>query len=310
MGKIFQRFVDIWKMDFLANLVVKERGNAKLTVYFWIVSSVFVAFLLTCSFCFSAIEFKTHLVDLIEKNVSEDAKIAISMGQLSTEGIDVPFFREIAVENEHNGEYIENYVFIIDTHSQGYDITSLDEYSGGVVVLQDRMYVKDDRGINHMLFSEVSDFSVDRSQIFSFIEKNYIGIVVLVSFVIFVAALLNYVVFRLLFLPWWAFMLWIFSRILEYPLSYGFSCKAILNFNFIPTIIIFVLVTLGLQVQFWDRIILATTIFIVVFLMNLLWMKRNKIEDEIMEVDKNENVKKVPQASVKTVDNGDRSDNA
>ncbi|PID51843.1 MAG: hypothetical protein CR972_05050 [Candidatus Moraniibacteriota bacterium] len=298
MSKVFQRFVDIWKMDFLAKFVSGEGKDTKITIYFWFVSNFFLVIVFVCSFCFYSIGFKSAITTWISENVPENAKISVSKGQLSTENIDEPFFREIKAENTENSDYNESVAFLIDTHLQSYDIALLDEYVGAVVILHDRVYIKDDSDIRHILFSDVPDFSLTKQQAFELIKKKYIWVVVFLTFFVFIVLFIVYAGFRLISALWWALMLWICSRMFDLPLTFEISYKAILNFYFIPAIVAFVISMFGVSMS----IFVTTLIFLLIFVGNFIWMKRNKIDENNVVVEEKKESNNILEASTKTSD--------
>lgn len=277
MNRILQRFVDVWKMDFLAKFVAGEHKNLRTTVCFWVAFNVLIVLVIVCELCFYLYSAENVLISTINENVPENARISVSMGQLSTENIDEPFFREVTAENEYNADYSEDYVLIIDTHSQGgYDITSLDEYTGGVVVLHDRAYMKNDNEIQHVLFADVPDFSLTREQATAFIDQYFFfPFTIVLSAFAFFALVIFYSVFRLIAVFWWALMLWILAKIMDVTLQYPVAYKAVLNFYFIPTVVVLLLSFVGVHIS-----LLVTAIFMVIFIANLLWIKRHKVEED------------------------------
>ncbi len=295
MKKVFQRFVDIWKMDFLVTFVSEKHRHTKTTVGFWIVSNFFIAALLAGNFAMYFATADDKISDVITEYVPQDAKITMSGGQLYTENIDEPFFREITAEND---EQSERMVFIVDTKSHGHDITSLDEYAGGVLVLQDRVYGKDGSEINHMLFADVPDFSFTREQVLAFIAKNATWFVVLVTFLVFCMMMLYFSVLRLVSALWWALLLWLCSRIGNYPLSYGVSYKAILNFYFIPTLVVSIVSLVGL----FTLPLMTTVIFVLIFVGNFVWIKRNMHTDRDAATCESARSVDAPEAPAKTQD--------
>lgn len=270
MKKLLHRFVDVWKLDFLAKFFAGEKDNNKTTILFWITSNILITVALSISFFFFLYNSSGELTKTIDENIPENARITITDGQLTTENIDEPFFREVSA---HNGEsdYDENYVVIIDTHSNTYDITSLDEYSGGIIVVGDRAYVKDGAEFNHILFSNVPNFSVEKSNIISFVEQYFLFPFSVV--LVLVAGLFMFVWFagfRLISAFWWALMLFVLIKIFDVKYGYMTSYKAVLNFYFIPTVAVFIIRLVGVHVP-----LLTTLIFIAVFIANLIWIKKH-----------------------------------
>lgn len=270
MKKLLHRFVDVWKLDFLAKFFAGEKDDNKTTILFWITSNILVIVVLSVFFCVFLYNSSGELVKAIDENIPANARITVTDGQLTTENIDEPFFREVNASNNENN-YDGSYVVIIDTNSNTYDITSLDEYSGGIIVVGDRAYVKDGAEFNHILFSDVPNFSFAKNNIISFVEQYYLFPFSVV--LVFVAGIFMFVWFagfRLISAFWWALMLFILTKIFDVHYGYMTSYKSVLNFYFIPTVAVFIIWLVGVHVP-----LLTTLIFISVFIANLIWIKKH-----------------------------------
>lgn len=294
MNKILNRFIDIWKLDFLTKFLAGEKNDNKTTIGFWIVSNFLIVMLFVGSFMFSLMSIPGELVDYIEKNIPDNARITVTDGQLITENIDEPFFREIDANNE-GISYDKKIAIIIDTYSETYDITSLDEYESGVIVLGDRIYTKNNTELNHVLLADVPNFSFSKEDLVVFIDK-YFSFIFITFLTVFIGGFifLYLAVFRLLSAFWWALMLFAIMQIFDVKESYMTAYKAVLNFYFIPMIVVFALGIIGLHVPF-----VTTLIFIAVFIANLIWLKRQRetkpVQNVLESVDKKANTPTITQ---------------
>lgn len=270
MKKLLHRFVDVWKLDFLAEFFAGKKDDNKTTILFWITSNILVTIILSVSFCFFLYNSSSELIKAIDENVPENARITITDGQLTTENIDEPFFREVNAHNDENN-YDGSYVVIIDAHSDTYDITSLDEYRGGIIVVGDRAYIKDGAEFNHIIFSDVPNFSVGKSDVISFVDQYFLfPFSVVLTLVAGIFMFIWFAGFRLISAFWWALMLFVLLKIFDLKEGYMTSYKAVLNFYFIPTVAVFIIGLVGVHVP-----LLTTLIFIAVFIANLIWIKKH-----------------------------------
>ncbi len=287
MKRLLSRFVDIWKLDFLAKFFAGEKDDKKTTILFWISSNLLITIILMVPFYLFLHNASNELMGYVNDNIANGAQIIIADGQLTTQNIEEPFFREISAQNGVSG-YNESYAIIIDTQSDTYDITSLDEYRGGVVVKGDRLYFKDENKIRDIIFSNVNNLSISKEQIIEFINE-YSSFLNLILFTIFVGIFVFvwFVGFRLAIAFWWALLLFMLIKIFDINEEYMTAYKAVLNLYFIPTIAVF-----GVSVAGFSVPMLTTLIFLAVFIANLIWIKKHpQIEevdnllDEIPEVE-------------------------
>jgi len=270
MKKLLQRFSDIWKLDFLAKFFAGEKEDHKTTVLFWLASNMLVAIMLSVSLFVFLYSSSDTLVTVIDENIPENARITITDGQLTTKNIDEPFFREINAHNDDNN-YDGSYAVIIDTRSDTYDITSLDAYDGGIIVVGDRVYFKDGVEFNHIIFSEVPNFSVQKNDVIHFADTYFLfpfSIIVVLFAALFMFGWLAG--FRLISAFWWALLLFVLTKIFDVHCRYVTAYKAVLNFYFIPTIVVFIVGLVSVHVQ-----LLTTLIFIAVFIANVIWIKKH-----------------------------------
>lgn len=303
MNKILQRFCSIWKLDFLANFFAQDHHDNKTTVWFWIISNTLVALVVSVYFCISLSSFSSVLIEGINVNVPDGARASIVDGQLITENIDEPIFHEINAENTYNGEYRESYAIIVDTRTEAYDITSLDAYDGGIIALADRAYFKDGSEINHVVFADVPNFSLTKEEVISFIELYFFfPFLVVLTGVIFVVLIFFYNVLRLVMAFWWALMLFVLTKIFGIDVKYMVAYKAILNLYFIPSVVMLLIMFIGIHVP-----LLTTSIFIVVFIANLLWIKKHTVKNAAEErtLDAESNKKEADVRVAETRDNID-----
>lgn len=270
MNKMLKRFVDIWKLDFLAKFFAGEKDDDKTTVLFWVTSNVLMTIILTISFGLFFYNSSDDLINTINKNVPENARITVVDGQLTTQNIDEPFFREVNTHNDGNN-YDGSYVVIIDTHSNTYDLTSLDAYNGGIIVMGDRAYFKDGTEFKHVVFAEVPNFSLQKDDIINFVDRYFLfpfSVVLTLFMGLFI--FMWFAGFRLIIAFWWALMLFILTKIFDIQCGYMTAYKSVLNFYFIPTVAVFILGLVGIHVP-----LLTTLIFIAVFIANLIWIKKH-----------------------------------
>ncbi len=289
MKNVSKRFIDIWKLDFLAKFLSYEKNDNKATIWFWIISNFVLVLILLVSFSLFLIGAPSKIVNTIESNIPDGASITIIDGQLTTENIDDPFFREIGASNE-GVNYDEKIAIIVDTHGQTYDITSLDEYKEGFLILGDRAYTKDGTEIDQLVFKDVPNVSFSKEDVISGVHKYFVFPVgILLSILVGGILFFYFVVLRLVSAFWWALMLFILMRIFDIKESYITAYKAVLNFYFIPAVVVLILGLIGFAVPF-----ITTIIFIAIFIANLIWLKRQH---------KNTLVKDIPSSSEKKAKN-------
>jgi len=276
MSKILNRFIDIWKLDFLTKFLSQAKDDNKTTIWFWIISNFVLTLLVVGQVLFFLIGAPDEIGGAIEKNVPDGARITITDGQLTTENIDEPFFREVDANNE-GVKYDKKLAIVIDTHTQSFDITALDEYEEGAVVLGDRAYIKNGTKINQLIFTDVPNLSFSKDDALTFVDKYFL-FPIIVFLVIFIGVVIffYFAVMRLISAFWWALMLFIIMRIFDVKSEYMTAYKAVLNFYFIPTLAVLALDVVGFNIPF-----VTTIIFIAIFIANLIWLKRQSEKEPI-----------------------------
>ena len=272
MKKVLRRFVDIWKLDFLARFFAKGKKDNKTTIGFWVLSNIFVALIISLLWGIVIYNSADDILVSLDKYVPDHARVTIRDGQLTTENIDDPFFREIVARNT-NSNRDGSFAVIIDSHSSTYDITSLDEYDGGVIVFGDRMYFKNGRDLDHIVFSDVPNISISKEAVERFITgPSFLAITTGITLMSFVVLLIYFALFRLIVAFWWALLLFILMYIFEQKEEFMTIYKAVLNLYFIPTIVIVFLSFFSIRMSFF-----TTIIFVAVFLANLIWQKKHPV---------------------------------
>ncbi len=86
-------------------------------------------------------------------------------------------------------------------------------------------------------------------------------------------------VFRLVSAFWWALMLFVLTKIFDIECKYMTAYKAVINLYFIPTVVVFMVGFLGLNIP-----LMTTIIFIAIFIANLLWIKKHPQVEETENV--------------------------
>ncbi len=276
MKKILKQFVDIWKLDFLTKFLSQGKSDNKTTIWFWVISSFVLTLLLLILFTFFVFGSQSKIIDATEKNVPDNAHVTITDGQLTTENIDEPFFREIDVNNA-GVNYGKRVAIIINTSKQVYDITSLDDYEGGILVLKDRMYVKSNTRISQFIFTDIPNISFSKKDVIEFEDKYFLfPFSVIAGIFIGVVMFFYFVILRLVSAFWWALMLFIIMRIFDVKEDYAVAYKAVLNFYFIPSVVVIILWMTGFVIP-----LLTTMIFLAVFIANLIWYRKQNKKDSV-----------------------------
>ena len=274
MKKVAQQFLNVWKLDFLARFIAKEHRDVKATVVFWIVSQVIVAFFMCVQFAWFLGSAKDDVITAIDAHVPQGAAMRIENGQLSVENVQMPFFREINAKNE-NGED-ESFAVIIDVQAQTYSLNSLDAYSGGVILLSDRAYVKDGGELDQMLYTDVPNFSVSKDQIMTFVHEKYLfPFTTLIVFAALFMLAIGFLVFRSIMALWWALMLFILGMIFDVRIGYAVAYRAVLHMYVVPAIALLITAFAGVNVPY-----MATVLFLVIFIGNLMWIRKNRQNQE------------------------------
>ena len=274
MGKITQRFLEVWKTDFLAKFFAGEYRDTKTTILFWIFSQLLISLIITLQIFFYLWSSRADIIQFIHDKVPENAVVSIADGQLNLTNIDDPFYREINAEKSENNE--GSFVFIIDTKKSTYDMNALDEYNGGLIVLQDRLYLKDGNEINELLFSELPNLSLSTEQSIKYVNQYYVfpvATVISLLFLLFITVF--YICGRLVMALWWALMLFVIALIFDIKISYAVAYKAVLNLYFVPAFVVLILMLFNIHIMF-----LMSALFIVIFIANILWYKKNNMKEE------------------------------
>jgi hypothetical protein len=277
MHKILHRFRDVWKVDFLATFCDSKKDDNKTTWGFWFLSSLFLAILISCGVVFALYGASEKILQGINEYVPDDAVVTMNGGLLDIQNVPQPFMKEITL---NNGNYDDEFVIVIDTQTQSFDESVLDDYMGGIVVLKDKIVAKNATQKQERNFANYKDFSVSKEEIISFlhnksqINTTIIWIAVIVGFF----AFLWFAIVRLLLSLWWAFMLYILALIAGIEEKFGTLYFAVLNLYFIPSLIVLIIGFFGFQIP-----LLTTMLFITIFVVNLIWMKKQPEKPVITE---------------------------
>jgi predicted membrane protein len=272
MKKVFRRFVDIWKLDFLALFFAGEKNNNKTTIFFWIFSSVLLALFASIILFFFLFNTSDEIVDTIEQYVPETAQINLTNGQLTIRNVEQPFLKEIKATAQNNG-FDGTIAIAVDVESKTYDDTVLDDYDGGVAVFADHITIKNALQSEEFSFDNLSDFEISRNDLIDTISNKqaFANIVGQFVFGVFIILLLGLLIGRLLLAFWWALLLFVLMRIIEVKEGYMTAYKAVINFYFIPTIVSIILWFFGIHVP-----MMTTMIFTALFVANLIWLKKQQ----------------------------------
>ncbi|MCK4635259.1 MAG: DUF1189 family protein [Candidatus Moranbacteria bacterium] len=285
MKKVLQRFVDVWKSDFLHKLTTSKEKTTNTTIWFWIIFSVIFSFTISFYIVFVVQKEISLMADEIFNNevISKDAELTMKDGQLSTNEIQEPFV--YSAEDK-------SFLLVIDTNkNKENDPEILNEYESGLILLKDKLYSKDNDNISYETVvyknHEAPNFSVKFKEIEKYFNDYFFAGVIVLYIVVFVLIFLFLAIFRLLTALWWALLLFLICLIINNKISYGKSYEIILNFYFIVLPIELFSLFIEMNMPFSTFII-----FSIIFSINLFHIKNNKSnkveEDEIKESDKME----------------------
>ncbi|PID51588.1 MAG: hypothetical protein CR954_01035 [Candidatus Moraniibacteriota bacterium] len=299
--------MDVWKMNFLAHFAQTDKDNTKRTVAFWIISSTILTLLVTVYAVVSLHSSKATVVEYIQNFFPhEDARIILSDHRLQVENIPQPFLREFHADEDGTAG---DAVLIIDTTQDStYGEKTLLEYDAGIVILRDRMYSKDRNQALQLLLFEQEDFpnfSLSRGEVLQFIEDKYPLFEVGAGVVVFLLFLFIFGVLRLLGALWWAFVLWVCAKIANVSLTYGIAYKAVMHFSFIVTMVTYTVNFGRLHVPF-----LATMIFLLIFVLNLRWMKKHQENPAQEKAEKSNDTEKEEKDTEESTKEKDDNNNA
>ena len=277
MKKALHRFLDVWKLDFLAKFFAGEYRDTRTTVVFWILSNIVVSFIFAVQIFVGMCMVKGELINSVKENVADGASVTFQDGQMVVTGMDDPFFREMIATQEKGAS--TSSVFIIDQHANTYDLGALDEYGGGLIMLHDRAYVKDGSDITQILYADMPNFSVSKEQVIAYMQKYYIfPFAVLITILGGIFIFLFMLCVRTVGALWWAAMLYVIGLIMNVHMAFGVAYKSVLNLYLIPMLVTTLLMFVNVQIP-----LLTTVIFIAIFVANLLWFKKHRVEEETIE---------------------------
>lgn len=277
MKKALHRFLDVWKLDFLAKFFAGEYRDTRTTVEFWILSNIVVSFIFAVQIFVGMCMVKGELINSVKENVADGASVTFQDGQMIVTGVDDPFFREMIATQEKGAS--TSSVFIIDQHANTYDLGALDEYGGGLIMLHDRAYVKDGSDITQILYADMPNFSVSKEQVIAYMQKYYVfPFAVLITILGGIFIFLFMLCVRTVGALWWAAMLYVIGLIMNVHMAFGVAYKSVLNLYLIPMLVTTLLMFVNVQIP-----LLTTVIFIAIFVANLLWFKKHRVEEETIE---------------------------
>lgn len=186
MKKVLQRFVDVWKPDFLHKITTSKEKTLSTTIWFWVINSAIIPLIITIIFIVFGFIFKVGLPDLLrdfsnETGITDEAGIIMTDGILSTQDIDEPIF------DDENG-----FLFVLDTQTSKYDNADLfKEYDEGLIILKDKAYTKDegDLGFNTVIYKNekiIPNFSLNFGKLKGYINNYFLLLIFIGSLFAFI----------------------------------------------------------------------------------------------------------------------------
>lgn len=276
MKKVLQRFVDVWKPNFLQKLTTSKEKTLGTTIWFWVVFSVIFSFIISFYISFVVQKEFSLMADEIFNSeiISKDAELTMTDGQLSTKEIQEPFM--------YSAEDKSFFLFINTSENEEENPEILSGYDSGLILLKDKLYSKDKDNVGYETVvyknHEAPDFSVSFKEIEKYFNDYFILGVVIIYIVVFILIFLFLAIFRLLTALWWALLLFLICLITKNKISYGKSYEVILNLYFVILPIELFLLFIEMNIPFSTFII-----FSIIFSINLFNIKNNKNENKVDE---------------------------
>ncbi len=256
---IFTRFLEIWKPTFLKTFL-KEKTVGP-TIRFYLFWSFIISVIIAVTFTVTIAPSVDTFISDFSKDVPEFS-INFDKGVLSTEDLIEPYFLDK-----------EGFIIIVDTKTDEYTETSLNEYPQWLLIKSDKAFIKKNNiETREISFAEIDEsFNFSKIDIISFIDKyKFLGFVLLSIFSSIVLTILNYT-FTFIVALWWALLVWLIWWLLSKTkgLDFGKSYLLVLNFY----IIVFLIEALIAVI--WYPILFSTTvIFTILVWMNVYSMKK------------------------------------
>ena len=267
MKQVLNRFVDIWKPDFLKKLL--QMDNQKTTWNFWFFYNSILAILFSIVAVFTLGQFLNKGLEYFAINYPQ-ARVTLENGKLSTEGFNEPIFFED-----------EKSVFIMDTNGEKYESSILDKYSAGSFIGATKIYYKTGGSSIETRVYDLSkieqNFSLTQQELNSGIKGNSAKIYMIVFALFIVWTIIFLAGFKLISALWWALLFWVLAMILGIKeLNFKKTYYAVLNFYVI--VLLFQGLLLFTQINFPFS---TTLVFVLLFGLNFLKIKQDKRQQEM-----------------------------
>lgn len=269
MNNIWRRAIDVWKVDFLARFVSGLHTDVRTTVWFWIVINSIFALVVSVMVFFALLGIKPALQEFIRTNIPDDAQVVLQNGVLDVRNMSNPSLQTMRYEDPTT-EREEDAVLIIDTHGDTYNLTTLEDYGRGVALFAHKAYVKDSGEIQEISFQDIPDFTASKNDVNAWVDRYLLPTVIAIVLFVAVFMVIMFSIMRAILALWWALILMVTGYIMRVRISYRMAYMSVLNFYFIPLVVQIVLMLFDVEVAY-----LTFAIFLVVFIANLLWMRRN-----------------------------------
>jgi len=261
---MLNRLRDIFKPNFVAEVIAGNK--TKNSWKFWFFSNLILAgiFTVVAIFAFHFI-FKKGMHIASEKYSS--AAIEMKDGKLITSGIDDPIFSENKKDNT---------VFVLDTKEGKYAPAILDAYNGGVFISAEKIYSKENRiAVKESSFAKSQDFKYSFKDVEKIIYAHTLAIYLAVGLIVFVSVYFYFSIISLLFVLWWAAILWIIGLLAGVKeLNFGKAFLAVLNLYIIKLIIVDCFGLLHFSFMFF-----STLLMLAVFAVNIYKLKQLEKEN-------------------------------
>jgi len=265
MNNVWRRCTEVWKVDFLARFLADLHKDLRTTIIFWISINLIFAGALSVSMLVAILGIKGELRNITQSVIPDHARIAVEDGALRIQNIPDP-----SLQDFHEDDTGDSAVIIVDTHGDTYDITTLDTYTEGVAFFSDKMYVKMDDKIESIAYQGLPNFGISKEKLLEGIDRYFVATVVAISVVAMIILWPALMIGRSIMALWWAAILLIVARIMHVEIPYRTAYLSVLNFYFVPTLVMIVLIPFAFDVPY-----LTSAIFLAVFIANIIWMNRN-----------------------------------
>ena len=246
---VFQRFIAIWKPNFLS-LFLKEKSSGP-TWGFWFTWNSVISLIVASIAAWFLWGFMDQAYGFVKSDKVPAFDFVFEDRKLVHTGLSDPYRVDLD----------EGVAFIVDLEGDKYDRSSLRAFEVAAIVNEDRIMIRDRNELQEVVFDwyeELDEARFTKNDALQFIDKILPGLKIGFVIGLFLGVWFFITLIRLLGMLWWAFLAWIVSLIAKIPgFTFGKSYLFIMNISFIPFLVGMGLLFTGIHIPFMGFLLYA-----------------------------------------------------